>query len=108
ATDEGVFQSPDAGLSWTRPPAGVSESEVKKRGSAWTFASMKGRVPFVGMDTGVYPVEVKQGINWHLIGPVAAIIIAIIALALFILGVLNDQFGAPPPPSIAYLETLAA
>jgi hypothetical protein len=104
ATDEGVFQSPDAGLSWARPPADVSEQEVTKRGSAWAFASMKGRIPFVGMDTGVYPVEVKQGINWRLIGSVAAIIIAVIALILFILGVLNDNFGAPPPPPLAYIQ----
>ncbi len=108
ATDEGVFQSPDAGLSWTRPSTGVSESEVKKRGSAWAFASMKGRIPFVGMDTGVYPVEVKQGINWRLIGSVVAIIIVFLALLLFILGVLNDQFGAPPPPPLVSAGSLSA
>ena len=107
ATDEGVFQSPDAGLSWARPPVDVSQSEVTKRGSAWAFASMKGRIPFVGMDNGVYPVEVKQGTNWRLIGSVAAIIIAVIALVLFILGVLNDNFGAPPP-STGYGTALAS
>jgi hypothetical protein len=34
-------------------------------------------------DAGVYPVEVKQGVNWRLIGSVAAIIIAVLALILF-------------------------
>ena len=96
-----------AGLSWARPPVDVSQSEVTKRGSAWAFASMKGRIPFVGMDNGVYPVEVKQGTNWRLIGSVAAIIIAVIALVLFILGVLNDNFGAPPP-STGYGTALAS
>ena len=102
------FNLPMGGLSWARPPAGVSASEVTKRGSAWAFASMKGRIPFVGMDTGVYPVEVKQGINWRLIGSVVAIILAVIALVLFILGVLNDNFGAPPPPPIASIGYLSA
>ena len=106
ATDEGVFQSPDDGLNWSRPPSGTSEAEVKKRGSAWTFASMKGRIPFVGMDTGVYPVEVKQGIDWRFIGSVATSLIAITALVLFVLGVLNDQFGAPPPPPSPYAISL--
>ncbi len=104
ATDEGVFQSPDAGLSWARPPVDVSEQKVTKRGSAWAFASMKGRIPFVGMDTGVYPVEVKQGINWRLIGSIAAMIIAVIALLLLVLGVLNDNFGGPLPLPSAYLS----
>ncbi|HEU0002433.1 MAG TPA: baseplate J/gp47 family protein [Ktedonobacteraceae bacterium] len=106
ATDEGVFQSPDGGLNWRRPPTGVSAQEVTKRGSAWAFAARKGRIPFVGMDTGVYPVEVKQGINWRLIGSVIAIIIAVIALVLFVLGVLNDNFGAPPPPPLASIQNI--
>ena len=108
ATDEGVFQSSDGGLNWARPPAGVSDADVKKRGSAWAFASMKGRIPFVGMDKGVYPVEVKQGTNWRLIGSIFAIIIAVAALVFFVLGVLNDQFGAPPPPPLLSIQHLSS
>ena len=55
---------------------------------------------------GVYPVEVKQGIDWRFIGSVATSLIAITALVLFVLGVLNDQFGAPPPPPSTWATSL--
>lgn len=97
-TDEGVFQSPNGGLNWARPPVDVSQAQVKKRGSAWAFAAKKGQTPFVGTDLGVYPVEVKQGINWRLIGSIVAMVIAVLALILFVLGV----FAPPPPPSSSY------
>ena len=106
-TDEGVFQSPDAGQNWTRPSADISKAEVEKRGSAWTFAGMKGHIPFVGTDLGVYPVEVKQGINWRLIGSIAASVIAVLALVLFVLGVLNDQFDTASPTPCLLHECVA-
>lgn len=97
ATDNGVFQSSDGGQSWQRPYTGVSAQEVTQRGSAWAFAATKGKIPLVGMDTGVYPVEVKKRINWQLLGSIAGIIVAILALVFFIQGVLDDQLGAPLP-----------
>ncbi|HET8842957.1 MAG TPA: hypothetical protein VFN35_15950, partial [Ktedonobacteraceae bacterium] len=106
ATDHGVFQSSNGGQNWQRPHTGVSEQEVTKRGSAWAFATQKGKIPFVGMDSGVYPVEVKRHIDWQLPGSVFSIGITIIALALFILGILSDRLGAPLPAESTAPQTL--
>lgn len=106
ATDQGVFQSSNGGQSWLSPHTGVPAQEVKKRGSAWSFATLQGKIPFVGTDTGVYPVEVKRRIDWRLAGSVAGIILAIVALVLFILGVFADKLGVPFPPEFQTPPTL--
>jgi hypothetical protein len=106
ATDQGVFQSTNGGQNWQSPHTDVSAQEIKKRGSAWSFATLKGKLPFVGMDTGVYPVEVKQRVDWRLASSVVGIVSAIIALVLFTLGVFDDKLGAPFPQVFATPPTL--
>lgn len=106
ATDQGVFQSSNGGQSWQRPHTGVSAQEVAKRGRAWTFATLKGKIPFVGMDSGVYPLAVKRQINWRVTGSAVSIFIAVVALALFALGVLADRLGAPLPEVSTTPQTL--
>lgn len=106
ATDNGVFQSSNGGQSWQRPHTGVSAQEVSKRGSAWSFAAQDGKIPFVGMDNGVYPVEVKRRFNWRLPGSLVGIFLAVVALVFFILGVLEDKLGAPLPTEFITQPTL--
>ena len=106
ATDQGVFQSSNGGQSWLSPHTGVSAQEVKQRGSAWSFATRQGKIPFVGTDTGVYPVEVQRRGDWRLAGAVVGSIIAIVALLLFALGVFADKLGAPYPQEFLTPPTL--
>jgi photosystem II stability/assembly factor-like uncharacterized protein len=56
--DSGVYLSQDGGLTWQQPP-----SNTVARGAALAFsAPSPGIAPLVGMNTGVFPVEMG---NWR-------------------------------------------
>jgi hypothetical protein len=58
ALDSGVYLSEDGGLTWQQPP-----SNAVARGAALAFsAPFPGIAPLVGMNTGVFPVEMS---NWR-------------------------------------------
>lgn len=87
AMDSGVFLSADGGVTWRQSASDTPGSETGPRGTAWTFAAAaKGQQPLVGMDKGVFPLEVKTWPTLRL----ASIMGLVIALLLLLIGIVGN------------------
>ncbi len=87
AMDSGVFLSTDGGVTWRQSASDAPGSETGPRGTAWTFAAAaNGKEPLVGMDKGVFPLEVKTWPTLRL----ASIVGLAIALLLLLVGIVGN------------------
>jgi hypothetical protein len=108
AMADGVYLSSDQGKSWRQLHPDTVDSQGTTSGGAWSFALTHGGTkPFVGMDSGVFPLDFRlQPPKWWSIllsGTLGGLVLMILVMLSHLLG-----FGSSPERDYSFWSILSS